>query len=192
MSALLRATRVVARIGSWFGGVLILASALIVTVDVLLRKFLNVTLGGADLIAGFCLAMASAWGFAFTFLDRGHIRIDTFYLRMPAKLQLTADIIGVVLMIAFFGTVTWFALGVTQQSIALGSRTMSTLQVPLAVPQVVWVAGLIFFLFAMVLTLANALMLARNRRLAEVRRLIGSRSLDEEIADERAAGGAGS
>ena len=36
------------------------------------------------------------------------------------------------------------------------------------------------------------LVLVRQRRLAQVRQLIGSRSLDEEVADERAAGGLGS
>lgn len=191
MNGLLRATRRIAQIGSWFGGVLILASALIVTTDVLLRKFLNVTLGGADLIAGFCLAMASAWGFAFAFLNRGHIRIDTFYVRMPARLQLAADVLGVLLMIAFFGLVTWYAIGVTEHSIRLGSRTMSTLQLPVAIPQIIWVAGLVFFLFAMVLTLVTALVLARRQAWPEVRKLIGSRSLDDEIADEQAAGRVG-
>lgn len=191
MKKLLRATRTIAQIGSWFGGVLILASALIVTTDVLLRKFLNVTLGGADLMAGFCLAMASAWGFAFAFLNRGHIRIDTFYVRMPSRLQVAVDVLGVLLMIAFFGLVTWFAIGVTEQSIALGSRTMSTLQLPVAIPQIIWVAGLIFFLFAMVLTLIAALLLARKQEWSEVRKLIGSRSLDDEIADEQAAGRVG-
>lgn len=191
MKKLLRTTRTIAQIGSWFGGVLILASALIVTTDVLLRKFLNVTLGGADLMAGFCLAMASAWGFAFAFLNRGHIRIDTFYVRMPSRLQVAADVLGVLLMIAFFGLVTWFAIGVTEQSIALGSRTMSTLQLPVAIPQIIWVAGLIFFLFAMVLTLIAALLLARKQEWSEVRKLIGSRSLDDEIADEQAAGRVG-
>lgn len=192
MSSLLRIVARAARAGAWFGGTLILASALLVTVDVLLRKFLNVTLGGADLIAGYALAIGSAWAFVFSFLARAHIRIDTFYLRLPGPLQLAADVFGLVLMIAFFGTVTWFALGVTEQSIELGSRSLSNLQIPVAIPQTIWVAGLLFFLLTMTLTLARALWLMLSGRPDEAGRLIGSRTLDEKIAEERATSDVGS
>lgn len=192
MSRLLAIVGRTAQVGAWFGGALVLASALLVTLDVLLRKFLNVTLGGADLIAGYALAIGSAWAFVFTFVGRAHIRIDTFYLHLPRPLQLAADIVGLVLMIGFFGTVTWFALGVTEQSIALGSRSLSNLQIPVAIPQIIWVAGLLFFVLAMVLTLGRALWLMLSGRGNEARSLIGSRTLNEEIAEERAAGGVGS
>jgi TRAP-type C4-dicarboxylate transport system permease small subunit len=181
----------IARGGSWFGGVLILGSAFVVTADVLMRKFWGVTLGGADLIAGYALAIASAWGFGFAFLGRAHIRIDSFYVRMPAWLRIAVDFAGIGLMLAFFGLVTWYAIGVVAQSAARGSRSISALQIPVAVPQAIWVAGLLFFLLAMLLTLLLAIPLAASGRHAELQRLIGSKSADEEVAEERTASGLG-
>jgi len=181
-----QATRLVARAGSWFGGALILASAFIVTADVLMRKIWSVTVGGADLLAGFALAIGSAWGFGFAFLNRAHIRIDTLYVRMPAKARLAADFIGIGLMIAFFGMVTWYAFGVLEQSIRMEARAISALQVPVAIPQTLWVAGLIFFLFTMLLTVVRALDLLRRGRARELQQLIGSKTADEEVAEERA------
>ncbi len=191
MERLFLLTRRVARAGSWVGGTLLLASAFIVTIDVVLRKFWGVTFGGADLLTGFALAIGSAWAFAFAFLSRAHIRIDTFYVHMPTRLRLAADFAGVVLMIGFFGMVLWYATGVVEQSIALGSRSMSTLQIPLAIPQVIWVAGLVFFIFTMLLTLAYAIQLVWHARHSELQRLIGSKSTDEEVAEERMLEGGG-
>ncbi|MBE7419038.1 MAG: hypothetical protein HS128_15100 [Ideonella sp.] len=46
----------VAQAGALGGGLLILAAALLVSVDVALRKLANVTLGGADELSGYALA----------------------------------------------------------------------------------------------------------------------------------------
>ena len=49
------------RFGLWFGGALILAAAVLIGVDVTLRKFFNASIGGADELAGYALALGTAW-----------------------------------------------------------------------------------------------------------------------------------
>ena len=46
------------RYGLWFGGALVLLAALLIGVDVTLRKFFQTSIGGADELAGYALASA--------------------------------------------------------------------------------------------------------------------------------------
>ena len=69
--------------GLWFGGTLVLLAALLIGVDVLMRKFFDRSIGGADELAGYSLAIGSAWGLGAALLDRAHIRIDSLYVLFP-------------------------------------------------------------------------------------------------------------
>ena len=56
-------------------GVVLLACAVVVLLDILLRR-LGSSLGGTDEISGYVMAIATSWGMAFTLLELGHVRID--------------------------------------------------------------------------------------------------------------------
>ena len=45
----------------------------------------SMTLGGADELSGYALAISSAWGFSSALLSRSHIRIDTVYVRIQSS-----------------------------------------------------------------------------------------------------------
>ena len=60
ISLIFSGTRRAAHWGLWFGGTLILLSAILIGIDVVLRKFYNISIGGADEIAGYALALV-AW-----------------------------------------------------------------------------------------------------------------------------------
>ena len=47
----------IARWGLWFGGALVLLAAVLIGIDVLMRKFLDRSIGGADELAGYSLAI---------------------------------------------------------------------------------------------------------------------------------------
>ena len=70
--------------GLWFGGALVLLAAILIGIDVLMRKFLARSIGGADELAGYALAIGTAWGLGAALLDRAHIRIDSLYMLFPA------------------------------------------------------------------------------------------------------------
>jgi hypothetical protein len=48
--------------GLWFGGALVLLAAVLIGIDVLMRKFLDRSIGGADELAGYSLAIGTTWG----------------------------------------------------------------------------------------------------------------------------------
>jgi TRAP-type C4-dicarboxylate transport system permease small subunit len=187
LDAALRAAQRVAHAGALGGGLLILAAALLVSVDVTLRKLANTTLGGADELSGYALAIGSTWSFAFVLLARGHVRIDALYQVLPRKLAAACDLIAIVALLAFASLIAWHGAGTLAQSWQLGARSNSSLAVPLAVPQALWWVGYLGFVICAVLLLARALAAMWAGDLAAANRLIGARSIEEEAADELAS-----
>lgn len=161
-----------------------LAAALLIGVDVTLRKFFNASIGGADELAGYALAIGTAWSLGAALLDRAHIRIDSLYVLFPRWLRLALDFAGIALLIAFFGLIARHGWNVVQQSWVSGSRSQSALQTPTVLPQSIWLAGLaLFFLIGLAL-LARAAMLAARGEAAAAEKLISTRSAAEEVQQE--------
>jgi TRAP-type C4-dicarboxylate transport system permease small subunit len=184
MDRMMAGVRRFAQWGLWFGGALILLAAVLIGIDVLMRKFLARSIGGADELAGYALAIGTAWGLAAALIDRAHIRIDSLYVLFPQKLRLALDVAAVALLIGFFGLMTWHGLGVVSQSWTSGSRSQSALETPTVIPQFLWIVGLAAFVIVGVLLLASAFVMASRGDLRGVARAISTRSAEEEVEDE--------
>ena len=184
MDPLLRLAYRIARLGAWFGGSLLIAAAFLVGVEVVIRKAFSLSIGGADELSGHALAISTAWALAFALLERAHIRIDSLYVHLPVRLCALLDLAGLVLFTGFVGLIAWHGYGVFQTSWQLGARSLSPLGTPLVIPQLLWVLGFAMFLAIAVLLLVRALVALIAGDLATVQRLIGSRTLSEEIAAE--------
>ena len=170
--------------GLWFGGALVLLAAVLIGVDVLMRKFLARSIGGADELAGYSLAIGTAWGLGAALLDRAHIRIDSLYVLFPQKLRLALDLVALALLIGFFGLVTWHGLGVVSQSWTSGSHSQSALETPTVIPQLLWLAGLLGFVAIGMLLLIHALILGWQGHLNRMAKAISTRSAEEEVEEE--------
>jgi TRAP-type C4-dicarboxylate transport system permease small subunit len=176
--------RRLSQFGLWFGGALILLAAVLIGIDVVLRKFLDTSIGGADELAGYALAIGTAWGLAAALVDRAHIRIDSLYTLFPMKLRLALDVIGVGLLLIFFALVAWHGLGVVAQSWTSGSHSQSALETPTVIPQLIWLLGLLGFLAVGTLLLIHAIGVGMRRGVGAMSRLISTRSAEEEVEDE--------
>lgn len=187
MSGLMAGAAALARFGLWFGGALILLAAVLIGIDVFLRKVFVLSIGGADELAGYALAIGSAWALAATLLERGHIRIDSLYMQLPGAVRIALDLVGLVLLVGFFALVFRHGIGVFEQSWTSGSRSQSALETPLVIPQAIWLVGLAtFVLVGVIVFLAALLRILRGDR-AGASALIGTRSSAEEVAEEMRA-----
>ncbi len=184
MDALMHGVRRATRWGLWLGGALVLAAAILIGIDVCLRKFLARSIGGADELAGYALAIGTAWSLGAALLDRAHIRIDSLYVRLPARLRLALDFAGLVLFVAFFGLVARHGWNVVAQSWSAGSRSQSALQTPIVIPQALWLVGLALFVVVGSVLFACALRLAARREVHAVAAVIGTRSAEEDVKAE--------
>src|SRR5689334_19748433 len=145
--------------GLWFGGALVLLAALLIGIDVLLRKFLNRSIGGADELAGYALAIGTTWGLGAALLDRAHIRIDSLYVLFAQRVRLALDLLAVILLVGFFALVLWHGWGVLAQSWTSDSRSQSALETPTVIPLSLWIAGLAGFVVVGIVLLVEALRL---------------------------------
>lgn len=187
MSGLMAGAAALARFGLWFGGALILLAAVLIGIDVFLRKVFVLSIGGADELAGYALAIGSAWALAATLLERGHIRIDSLYMQLPGAVRIALDLVGLVLLVGFFALVFRHGIGVFEQSWTSASRSQSALETPLVIPQAIWLVGLAtFVLVGVIVFLAALLRILRGDR-AGASALIGTRSSAEEVVEEMRA-----
>src|SRR5437868_4053450 len=120
----------ISRVGAIVGGALLLLASLIICVDVTLRYTISQTLGGADELSGYALAIASAWGFSAALLSRSHIRIDTVYVRVRTRVRAVLDLLSLAALMFFFSLVSYHAWGVLKQSCLSESHSLSEIQMP--------------------------------------------------------------
>ena len=187
LDRLLRINERIAHLAVWVGGALMIFAAFMVTLDVLLRKFLSVTLGGADEISGYLFAIATVWAFSYAALHRVNVRIDALYTHFPRPLRAALDLLGLALLTGFVLLLTWRATLLFTDTVENWSRSITPLQTPLAIPQSLWLAGLLLFSFTLVLIMTASVVAIFRGDIAKMQRLIGVRTVSEEVEVEKAA-----
>jgi TRAP-type C4-dicarboxylate transport system permease small subunit len=191
----------------WGGGALLIFAAFMVTIDVTLRKCTGLAtakaawihdvklnlLGefctfikypGADEVAGYLFAISTTWAFGFALLTRANVRIDALYMLLPRAVAAVLDVLGLLVLTGFTMVLTKQAIVVYLNSIEQGAVSITPLQTKLAIPQTLWVAGLVFFVLVLFLVLGQALWSLLRRDVTGVLKVAGARSHEEEVADE--------
>lgn len=174
-----------ARIAGWICGLLLTVSAVLIGLDIALRQTLVVTIGGANELAGYALAVSSSWGCTVALVHRIHVRIDSVYTHLSARIRALLDIVGLAAFIYFLMFVTFYAWKVLEQSIESNTHSISALGAPLAIPQAVWFAGFVVFLGVASVYLLRAMLAFAKGDLRRVRELLGARSIQEEMEFEK-------
>jgi TRAP-type mannitol/chloroaromatic compound transport system permease small subunit len=168
----------------WAGGGMILFSAFLVTYAVLTRKFLGWSLGGADEISGYTFGVSTTWALSFTLLHRAHVRVDALYLRLGPRTRAALDLVSLLALGAFVTFAAWMAWGVFIGSWERDSRSITPLLTPLWIPQLFWFIGFAVFVVTFVMLFLRSLMAWLSGDLATVRRLAGTRTIDEDVEEE--------
>jgi TRAP-type C4-dicarboxylate transport system permease small subunit len=172
------------RFGLLFGGALVLLAAVLIGIDVLLRKFFQTSIGGADELAGYALAIGTSWSLGAALLDRAHIRIDSLYGHFPRGLRLGLDLAGVALFVGFFGMIGWRGWTVVEQSWVSSSRSHTALATPTVIPQFAWVLGLAVLVLLGCALFVHAVLLIARGQAGSATRMISTRSAAEEAEEE--------
>ena len=115
----------------WAGGALTLASVLLITFDVLARKFFGFTSGGADELSSYAFAISTSWALAFATLSRANVRVDVVYQYLPVRVAAAVDWLALVGLGVFMVCLTWYGFDVVAMSWAQSSTANSTLATPL-------------------------------------------------------------
>jgi len=184
MESMMAIAHRLSRISLWFGGTLVLLAAVLIGIDVLLRKFFQTSIGGADELAGYSLAIGTSWSLGAVLLERAHIRIDSLYAHFPRGLRLALDLAGLALFIGFFGLIAWRGWSVVEQSWVSASRSHTALATPTVIPQSVWVFGLALLVAVGGALFVHAALLMARGRAGAAAKVISTRSAAEEVEEE--------
>ena len=184
LETLLSQTRRVSLWLTWIGGTLIVLSAFLVTLEVFLRKIFNVSIGGADEISGYAFGVATAFALSFALFERAHIRVDALMGVIPKRLHALVNFFGLALLIGFAAVIVAMVWNMVGDTLQHGSRSITPMRVPLAIPQIPWLIGWIFFVISGALIALVALKRLFARDSQGVQALIGVKSIDEQIEDE--------
>jgi TRAP-type C4-dicarboxylate transport system permease small subunit len=160
-----------------------IACALFITADIVGRNLLGVSSAATVEVTGYMLAGGIAWALAHTLARGAHIRVDVWVNRLPLRLRAALHLLALLLLGAFGAFCAWAAWSLVDESLLFDAHDNSALRVPLAVPQGVWLFGLLAFC-AMVLALAlEAALLLLSGEAEELDRLLGSRTVDDDAAE---------
>jgi TRAP-type C4-dicarboxylate transport system permease small subunit len=188
LDRLLTVAHAVSRAAVWIGGTLTLASVLLISYDVIVRRVFGISLGGADELSGYAFAISTSWALAFTALERGNVRVDVFYKHLPPRLGAALDWLALVALGVFAVYLTFHAWGVAETSWTQKSAANTPLATPLWMPQALWVLGLAWFCVVLATMLARVSVALVTGDVAAVQAVCGVMSAAEEAAEEAATG----
>ncbi len=161
-------------------GLGLLTCAGFVLLDIILRQ-IGTSLGGTEEIAGYAMALATAWGMSYTLLELGHVRIDLLRSRAGSLGRALFDVFAMIIMSGVVVMIAIKAWPVVERSLVNGSRANTPLETPLALVQVPWFAGWVWFAIMSCLTTLAALSLLLRRRHAETESFVGAFAEQETL-----------
>lgn len=166
------------------GGYACLGLSFLIVFEILARKLFNHSLQGVDEIGGYVVAVTGTFGMALAAVERAHTRIDVLLLRLPRRIQAALNLlsyVGLGVGAAFMGYMGWRTL---DESLTFGSVSSSPLQVPLWIPQSLWMAGLVLFGLSALWSAFRGLMALRHG-LEAADRVLAPTTVAEEIEEAR-------
>lgn len=170
---ILAALRRVNRLVALATGLMLLACAAFVLLDILLRQ-VGASFGGTDEISGYAMAIATSWGMAFTLIELGHVRIDLIRGRLREWPRAAMDLFAMLALTLVVSLIAWKCWPVVARSVANGSTANTPLETPLPLVQIPWFAGWLWFTIAAWLTLLAAGLMVLQGRLQNSEQAIGA------------------
>ncbi|HEX2553030.1 MAG TPA: TRAP transporter small permease [Microvirga sp.] len=172
----------ISRIFAWIAGAFILfGCGFLISLDVVTRTILRRGVIESFELSGYALAAAVGLGLAFTVTSKANIRVDIALDLVPRPVRRACDLLASFSLAVIALALAWYCWGTVSQSIAMNAKSVSTMQVPMVLPQGIWWVGLFWFAaMAVIVPIQAAIRLARGD-VAGFDARIGSLRVDEEI-----------
>ena len=174
----------ISRLAVWIGGGTLMAAAFMVTIDVLCRKFIGITMSGSDEYSGYVFSATTTWAYSFCLLHRSNVRIDALYSTLPRPVAACLDVIGCILLLYYMSIMTYYAGIAFVDSYENNSVSITTLATPQWIPQLFWFVGLLLFLVTLVFVTLYTLVALLQRNWELIGKIAGVPSIADVIEEE--------
>jgi|TARA_B100002003_G_scaffold218771_1_gene219951 TRAP-type C4-dicarboxylate transport system permease small subunit len=174
----------VSRWAVWVGGAVLMAAAFMVTIDVLFRKFIGITMSGSDEYSGYVFSATTTWAYSYCLLHRANVRIDAFYSFLPRQVTACLDVVACILLFYYMIIMTYYAGYSFLESYRNDSVSITTLATPQWIPQMFWFSGLVLFLLTLIFVTLYAVISLLQRNWELVARIAGVPTIADVIEEE--------
>jgi len=165
-------------------GYLCLGLSVLVSADIILRKFFGTSLQGADELGGYVLAIGSSLAFCVALIGRNHMRIDLLHYKLPAPIQGLLNWLSISLIAAFALLLSWTTLGIVQETLEYHSTAPTPWATPMIYPQGIWYVCLTIFAVVATVYAVRASRLFLAGRIAELNEAFQPKAAREELQEE--------
>ncbi len=173
----------ISQIAAWCSGGLLFLASIMIAVEVVARKAFAYSIGGADELSSYALAISCTWGLSYALFRKSHIRIDVLYCRLPKIFRCSLDFVAHILLGGYIAILCYFAFFVLHTSIIKHSAANTPLATPLWIPQSLWFGGLLWFGFSIAMILAGTIYHRLKGESTQADALSAIATLDEEIQE---------
>jgi TRAP-type mannitol/chloroaromatic compound transport system permease small subunit len=188
-----RIDTIIARVSLWMaraGGVLLLLSAVIISIEIVARKVFLLPFSIGTELSTYALAIGGSWSFTYALLHRAHVRIDIFRKPLPPLARAVLDIVALISLAAVAVLLCRHAWTTFATSWSFGTRENTPLATPLAIPEGLWLLGLLWFALVCVQQVVVVLAALVRGDLQGVARIAAPAGEDAELKEALASVGA--
>lgn len=163
----------------------VLAFAIAMTAEIVMRKVFALSFRGMDELGGFVLAITAAAGASYSMAMRAHTRVDVFLVRFSQRWQRALNTLALLMLAAFATFAAWRGWAVLGETMEFNSSAPN-LGIALFWPQLVWVVSLVLFAGIASAYAVHALSLLAAGK-PGINTSYGPLSLRDELQEELAA-----
>jgi TRAP-type C4-dicarboxylate transport system permease small subunit len=126
---------------AYYSGAAFLLLSLYITYDSIARYVGLPFTGITDEISSYVLAVAGTWGMAYGLKVGAHVRIDLVIAHVGPWLRRVLDLWAGAVTMCFAAVLAYYAWGAAAEALELGTRSITVLRAPLAIPQALVAIG---------------------------------------------------
>lgn len=160
-----------------------LTITLLICFDIVCRRLLGFSTEATTEVTGYLMAIGMSWGLAGTLFERGHVRIDVLVQKLPVRIRVwlhLASLSALLVATAFF---SWGAFSLFKDSYDFDAKDLSSLHMPMAIPEGLWALGFVLLLLAVLAVGARALHQIGNGDLVATDRMLMAMTYEDEAAE---------
>ena len=156
-----------AHLCGYLSGWLVPLMMMLVVVDVFMRYVMQRPLMIADEFSAYMLVTLSFLGFAYTWRQRGHVRVEVVVSYLPPRLYAWVRLIGLILTFIFMVEMDRAAYKMIAYALQMKMRSSTWLMFPLFWPQLTIFVGFVLLTLMLVVDIVQAGAKLRAGKIAE-------------------------
>jgi TRAP-type C4-dicarboxylate transport system permease small subunit len=152
----------------YLSGWLVPLMMMLVVVDVFMRYVMQRPLMVSDELSAYMLVALSFLGFAYTWRERGHVRVEALVSRLSPRAQDRVRLVGLILTLAFMLEMNRSAFKMIVYAHQMKMRSSTWLMFPLFWPQLTIFVGFVLLTLVLAVDIFRLWAKIRTEKAAEV------------------------